>query len=72
MTGKLAAGSVLDSATADAIMTERIAYGQRVTVIAFACDPIWRTERGVAVTGPRSFGYDFDYQPVEEIAGAID
>lgn len=63
--------SVLDSATADAIMTERIAYGQRVTVIAFACDPVWRTERGVTVTGPRAFGYDFDYLPVEEIAGAI-
>jgi hypothetical protein len=64
--------SVLDSATADAIMTERIAYGQRVTVIAFACDPVWRTESGIAVTGPRSFGYEFDFVPVEELAGARD
>jgi uncharacterized protein len=64
--------SVLDSATADAIMTERIAYGQRVTAIAFACDPVWRTERGVEVTGPRAFGYEFDYTPVEETAGATD
>ena len=62
--------SVLDSETADAIVTERIAYGQRVTVIAFACDPIWRTEPGIALTGPRAFGYDFDYSPVEELAGA--
>lgn len=62
--------SVLDSETADAIPTERVAYGQRVTVIAFACDPVWRTERGIAVTGPRAFGYDFDYLPVEELAGA--
>jgi uncharacterized protein len=62
--------SVLDSETAEAIMTERIAYGQRVTVIAFGCDPIWRTERGIAVTGPRSFGYDFDYVPVEDLAHA--
>ena len=46
--------SVLDSETADAIGTERIAYGQRVTVIAFACAPIWRTERGIALTGPRT------------------
>jgi len=62
--------SVLDSETADAIVTERIAYGQRVTVIAFACDPVWRTEQGIMLTGPRAFGYEFDYLPVEELAGA--
>jgi uncharacterized protein len=62
--------SVLDSETADAIVTERIRYGQRVTVIAFACDPVWRTERGLAVAGPRAFGYEFDYKSVEELAGA--
>jgi uncharacterized protein len=62
--------TVLDSETADAIATERIRYGQRVTVIAFPCDPVWRTEKGIATTGPRAFGYDFDYLPVEELAGA--
>ena len=62
--------TVLDTATADAISTERISYGQRVTVIAFACDPVWRTERGIAATGPRSFGYEFDYVPVETLAAA--
>jgi DUF917 family protein len=62
--------TVLDSETADAILTETIRYGQRVTVIAFACDPVWRTESGIAVAGPRAFGYDFDYLPVEELAGA--
>ena len=60
--------SVLDSETADAIGTERLAYGQRVTVIAFGCDPVWRTAEGLALTGPRAFGYDFDYRPVEELA----
>jgi len=64
--------TVLDSETADAIATERIAYGQRVTVIAFACDPVWRTPAGIALTGPRAFGYDFDFTPVEELAGARD
>ena len=44
--------SVLDVETADAIATERIKYGQRVVVIAFACDPVWRTERGVSITRP--------------------
>jgi uncharacterized protein len=62
--------SVLDSETADAIPTERVRYGQRVVVIAFPCDPVWRTGRGVAATGPRAFGYDFDYVSVEELARA--
>ena len=61
---------MLDSETADAIGTERIRYGQRVTVIAFGCDPVWRTGRASRSTGPRAFGYDFDYMPVEELAGA--
>lgn len=60
--------TVLDSATAAAISTERIRYGQRVTVIAFACDPVWRTEPGIELTGPRAFGYDLDYRPVEQLA----
>jgi DUF917 family protein len=60
--------TVLDSETGEAISTERIRYGQRVTVIAFPCDPVWRTDRGIAATGPRAFGYDFDYTPVEELA----
>ena len=62
--------TVLDSDTAEAIATERIRYGQRVTVIAFPCDPVWRTERGIAATGPRAFGYDLDYRPVEKLAAA--
>ena len=62
--------TVLDSETADAISADRIRYGQRVVVIAFGCAPVWRTERGIAATGPRAFGYDFDFVPVEELAAA--
>jgi uncharacterized protein len=63
--------SVLDSETAEAIATERVRYGQRVTVIAMPCDPVWRTDRGLQAAGPRAFGYDFDYVPVEELASAV-
>jgi uncharacterized protein len=62
--------TVLDSETADAIATERVRYGQRVTVITMRCDPVWRTPAGLAVAGPRAFGYEFDYVPVEELVGA--
>src|SRR5262245_19855429 len=59
--------TVLDSQTAEAISTERLRYGQRVAVIAFPCDPIWRTARGLELAGPRHFGYAVDYVPVEEL-----
>jgi uncharacterized protein len=63
--------SVLDTQSAEAISTERLRYGQRVTVIAFPCDPIWRTARGLELAGPRAFGYELAYVPVEELhAGA--
>jgi uncharacterized protein len=59
--------TVCDTETGIPIHTERLRYGQRVTVIAFPCDPIWRTDRGLELAGPRSFGYDLDYVPVEAI-----
>lgn len=62
--------TVLDAETADAIPTERVRYGQRVTVIAMPCATIWRSPFGLEMAGPRAFGYDFDYVPVEELAGA--
>ena len=54
----------------DAVATELLRYGQRVAVIAFACDPIWRTPRGIETAGPRAFGYAFDYVPVEALHGS--
>jgi uncharacterized protein len=57
--------TVVDQQTADAVATELLGYGRRVVVVAFGCDPIWRTARGLQVAGPRAFGYDLDYVPVE-------
>jgi DUF917 family protein len=62
--------SVVDAQTAAAISTESLRYGQRVTVLAWPCDPLWRTPRGLETAGPRAFGYDLDYVPVEEVAHA--
>jgi DUF917 family protein len=61
--------SVLDLETGKAITTESLHYGQRVSLIAYPCDPKWRTEKGIAVVGPKYFGYDFDYQKVEDLVG---
>jgi DUF917 family protein len=63
--------SVIDIHTAGAIATELLRYGQRVCVMAWPCADLWRTPRGLEVVGPRAFGYDLDYIPVEEAAHAF-
>lgn len=60
--------SVLDSETSLAITTEHLKYGFKVNVIAMKCDKMWRTEKGLETVGPRYFGYDVDYKPLEELA----
>jgi uncharacterized protein len=53
--------------TNHAVPTELLRFGQRVTVIAMPCDPLWRTPRGLEIAGPSAFGYaDITYVPVEE------
>jgi len=39
--------------------------GRAVTIVGLPAAAAWRTERGVAVLGPRHFGFDVDYTPVE-------
>jgi DUF917 family protein len=47
-----------------------------VTVIGTPCDPrwrsdpCWRSDPGLELAGPRYFGYEVDYAPVEELAQA--
>jgi DUF917 family protein len=57
--------SILDIETAKPITTERLRYGLRVVVIGIPCDEKWRTEEGLKVVGPKYFGYDVDYIPIE-------
>lgn len=56
--------SVLDAHDLGVVTTERLRYGQLVSVIAFPCDAVWRSPLGVEVAGPRAFGYDFAYVPL--------
>jgi hypothetical protein len=58
---------VLESETAEPITTESIRYGQRVKVMGISTPEIMRTPEALAVFGPRAFGLDRDFQPVEEL-----
>lgn len=58
--------TLVDNETGHAISTEMLRFGQRVSVLAWACDPLWRTERGLEIAGPQAFGYeDIDYVPFD-------
>ncbi|MEL6203694.1 MAG: DUF917 domain-containing protein [Pseudomonadota bacterium] len=56
---------LLDLETGQPITTEQMAYGYRVIVFGLPCDPKWRSDHGLELVGPRYFGYDFAYQPIE-------
>jgi hypothetical protein len=58
--------TVLDIETGQPITTEGLRYGFRVVVLGIPCSPKWRTPEGLALVGPRYFGYDVDYIPVEK------
>jgi DUF917 family protein len=56
--------SLIDHETAKPILTEALAYGQRLDVIAMPCAPEWHQEGMLDLVGPRAFGYDIDYVPI--------
>jgi DUF917 family protein len=61
--------TVLDTETGEPITTETLRYGFRVTVLGIPCNKKWRTPEGLELVGPRYFGYDIDWVPVEQRYG---
>jgi DUF917 family protein len=62
--------SNLDPHTGDALSGQGLgAYptGADVVMVGIPASPLWRNAKGIEVIGPRHFGFDFDYRPVEEI-----
>ncbi len=61
---------VMDSVSGEAIGTETLRYGQRVSAVALPAPPILLTPKGLEHVGPRAFGYDLDFRSVFEPNGA--
>ena len=57
---------VVDSVAGEAIGTETLRYGQRVTVIALPAPAILLTPKGLEHVGPRAFGYELEFHSVFE------
>lgn len=55
---------LLDTVSGEAIGTETVRYGQRVTVVALPAPAVLQTPKGLEHVGPRAFGYDLDFKSV--------
>ena len=55
---------LLASDNAAPIAAEELRYGQAVAVIAAPAASVWHGAAGLALAGPRAFGYDIDYAPI--------
>ena len=50
-----------------AVSTEELRFGLRATVVVFPAHPLLKSKEALAVVGPRAFGYDVDYVPIDEL-----
>jgi len=51
------------------VLSNMVREGMRVSVIAARAPDIWRSVKGLELFGPRHFGFNFEYKPVEELLG---
>lgn len=59
---------LMTSDSGQPVTAEEVKYGYRLDVVGLPCDARWRTPGGIALTGPRAFGYETDYVAVEKRA----
>jgi DUF917 family protein len=50
------------------VMNNALEIGAQVNVLAWKSPALWRSEKGLELFGPRHFGLDYDYVPVENLA----
>jgi DUF917 family protein len=61
---------LLEQETGTPISNELLQYGLKVNLIALPAPSIWTTPEGLALVGPRHFGYEIDYQPAAKSMSA--
>lgn len=57
--------ALLDRETAEPITTENLKYGQRLKVVGASVPPIMRSAPALEVWGPKAFGFDEPFLPIE-------
>jgi len=49
------------------VTNDKVKVGEEVAVISAPAPGIWRSEKGLELFGPRHFGFNFEYVPMEEL-----
>lgn len=60
----------LDPKTGDAVtdvVMGNFPIGKEVVIVGRAASPMWRTPKGLDIFGPRHFGFDVEYTPIEDV-----
>lgn len=57
---------LVDTGTFTPVPTDALKYGKRVMVVGLKCFELWRSAAGIELVGPRYFGCDTDYIPIEK------
>jgi DUF917 family protein len=59
----------LDPSSGSGITNDKLNEGMEVDVVGASAPMVWRRPEGLAVFGPRHFGFDYDYVPFENLHG---
>ncbi len=51
----------------DPVTNTELKEGMKVIAIAAKAPEVWRTEKGLEYFGPKHFGFDYEYVPVEKL-----
>jgi hypothetical protein len=51
----------------EAVTNGQLSVGMELTAIAARAPRVWRRTKGLELFGPRHFGFDYDYVPVEDL-----
>ncbi|CCB87585.1 MULTISPECIES: DUF917 domain-containing protein [Parachlamydia] len=57
---------LMEQETGEPITSESLRFGLKVNLIALPSPSIWTTKQGLSVVGPRYFGYETDYLPIQK------
>lgn len=58
---------IIDSETGEPCTNPKLLEGRKVAVIGIKAIDVFRSEKGVGILGPKYFGFDFDYVPIEKL-----
>ena len=51
----------------EAVTNSHLKVGMTLTAVAAKAPRLWRTKKGLELFGPRHFGFDYEYKPVERL-----